>query len=1504
MSTRIQLRRDTAANWTTNNPTLALGEMGIETDTRKFKFGDGNTSWTSLAYASSESGDTIEAGENISITESSGTKTIDVKDVSKTITSGVLEGTHFDGFLYYTNATTTRDKLSITERVDKIYGYSVYSLADIEAGSTIHVKIPLFYAVTAQCGLVVFTDDELNVLLDRCYVDTDLGGLPSGDGKASANSWKVGFEPRIYIDEDFTVPEGATKMYVGVRPYGRWETVTINKEVERVEDFKSLTDDYMNATTTNTFSTSGETTTVSSVSLTESLAGLNNDVSSVVDSLRDDNVLVPASVSEGYMDLGTKGTNTSIEFKQNANYMYKTYNVTAGQMVRIKTKWISPLARLPIYVFADNNGVVKSSKIYQPIAANTCQLDVTDEVMKVPDDATKLYVGTNKILNFEPEASLGASSTSIEELTPMNTWDSWYQITNSKPVKQATAELYRTLIYNVSAFAGQTIRIKTYWYSGMLELPLITTTNELDDTGTVNCSLYYKQFAKKIADVADVDIEFTVPKSAKALYVAVRPEDIEHPEVECKVSTIASPKMLSVKNINSSVQALASNTNEPKYDINLLFIGNSLTQDAVSYVPWILNRLAPEVNYNIWMWYNGGYTLERQLEKWNSNGKAEMVSNWKKGDSKWTTYSNSITIQQTLAKGPFDVISLQEYFNYKTKYDSEDLQVYNDCLDFIRNNLSSPFYLAELLHQPHQTYNHPDFGPMDVNERFNFLVDSTKIMWNNLPMQSIIPGGFAMYHAKDTILHSLGTTGDTYFDTTHAQEGIGCQMLGWITAEWILRHIGYPGGVLNDPTPITSSIQSSLNIPGANGSVVTGSTAQYRVAQELAANAFKECDAIFGTQKAKTGDLDNDAGFLKQEEVINITDEKIFSGTTGENITATASGCPYVMADYMQFNGKVLTSIKFLVKAAGTFTFGIYPNATDIAATVGQYSSYVKLFKITTTSDDIDSRIEYVLDGSDNRVTILDSSYLTDEGIAIPDTGIVGLGDATETPVWGVNARNSDTSGYWRNSSENVFYATKSGTQFTNVSKTGNAGFTIKAKLPSTHKEILPVITKKSHMKEVLAHVAMSENPLTPAGNTNAPYIYRESSTLQNRWITEFGFKATAVGKQCTVVLGEISGSATEIVLGNYDIAFVITADTTDFTNYKLDGSDPRVEMNPNVLTNGRLYVDDRHTLGFSTQNTTNDGWYCITNNNDQYKQDIVHPRETFYGTKNWSERPAKNYSTFNGCLAFNIKTEYEIMDSQSTNINPLKGKKISFLGDSISTFNSYMPAGYSPYYPCADVQDVEQTWWMQIVRKGDMVLGQNCGWAGSTVTGACTGSSAAAGCSDQRIADLALNGIPDIVVCFIGVNDIRTNVAKGNFTFDSQLPANSGTISTFSEAYALMVSKIMNAYRHTRVFCCSILENRNIPSGSSIDPYVYPFTNDTGFTIPQLNNCIKDICLCLGAEFVDLHACGINFWNMEEYAQDALAPSKACHPNANGCKLMADKIYGTIAQAYNCGNY
>ena len=53
----LQMRNDTAANWTSRNPILAKGEMGVEIDTKKFKFGDGITSWQDRSSASSKEDD-------------------------------------------------------------------------------------------------------------------------------------------------------------------------------------------------------------------------------------------------------------------------------------------------------------------------------------------------------------------------------------------------------------------------------------------------------------------------------------------------------------------------------------------------------------------------------------------------------------------------------------------------------------------------------------------------------------------------------------------------------------------------------------------------------------------------------------------------------------------------------------------------------------------------------------------------------------------------------------------------------------------------------------------------------------------------------------------------------------------------------------------------------------------------------------------------------------------------------------------------------------------------------------------------------------------------------------------------------------------------------------------------------------------------------------------------------------------------------------------------------
>jgi len=54
MAVQIQFRRDIAAAWTSANPTLAEGELGLETDTGQFKVGNGVDSWTVLSYSGAQ----------------------------------------------------------------------------------------------------------------------------------------------------------------------------------------------------------------------------------------------------------------------------------------------------------------------------------------------------------------------------------------------------------------------------------------------------------------------------------------------------------------------------------------------------------------------------------------------------------------------------------------------------------------------------------------------------------------------------------------------------------------------------------------------------------------------------------------------------------------------------------------------------------------------------------------------------------------------------------------------------------------------------------------------------------------------------------------------------------------------------------------------------------------------------------------------------------------------------------------------------------------------------------------------------------------------------------------------------------------------------------------------------------------------------------------------------------------------------------------------------------
>ena len=130
MADLIQIRRDTAANWTSANTVLAQGELGAETDTSKIKIGDGATAWTSLTYL-------IDAGGYLTATS---TNTLTNKTLGATTLSGELTGAdqivsaiNLKDYAEVTNAIGSTG--GGTQDIDLTLGNSVTATVDTSANT-------------------------------------------------------------------------------------------------------------------------------------------------------------------------------------------------------------------------------------------------------------------------------------------------------------------------------------------------------------------------------------------------------------------------------------------------------------------------------------------------------------------------------------------------------------------------------------------------------------------------------------------------------------------------------------------------------------------------------------------------------------------------------------------------------------------------------------------------------------------------------------------------------------------------------------------------------------------------------------------------------------------------------------------------------------------------------------------------------------------------------------------------------------------------------------------------------------------------------------------------------------------------------------------------------------------------------------------------------------------------------------------------------------------------
>lgn len=146
---RQQQRHDTAANFTSFNPTLFAGEIGFETDTGKFKIGTGAVVWTSLPYATVPGG--VGAIVNADISASAAivdTKLATISTAGKVsgaaitggniITSGTISTTNTFGYSAGAGGTATQSTNKATGvTLNKITGQITTNNAQLNAGAEV-----------------------------------------------------------------------------------------------------------------------------------------------------------------------------------------------------------------------------------------------------------------------------------------------------------------------------------------------------------------------------------------------------------------------------------------------------------------------------------------------------------------------------------------------------------------------------------------------------------------------------------------------------------------------------------------------------------------------------------------------------------------------------------------------------------------------------------------------------------------------------------------------------------------------------------------------------------------------------------------------------------------------------------------------------------------------------------------------------------------------------------------------------------------------------------------------------------------------------------------------------------------------------------------------------------------------------------------------------------------------------------------------------------------------
>ena len=221
--------------------------------------------------------------------------------------------------------------------------------------------------------------------------------------------------------------------------------------------------------------------------------------------------------------------------------------------------------------------------------------------------------------------------------------------------------------------------------------------------------------------------------------------------------------------------------------------------------------------------------------------------------------------------------------------------------------------------------------------------------------------------------------------------------------------------------------------------------------------------------------------------------------------------------------------------------------------------------------------------------------------------------------------------------------------------------------------------------------------------------------------------------------------------------------------------------------------------------------------------------------------------------------------------ISAYAGKKLSILGDSLSTFNGVSDPN-TAYYPAGDVEGSGLTYWGLVAGDMEMTLEQVNAYGGSTVAM----SSYTPMCSDTRLAAL---GNPDVIILQGGTNDIYSNIASGTW----QGTGSDIDTSKFIPAYTKCINYLQQNYPNALI----------IAIGPTLIGSARPDFRKycTVENVDRITENEREVCRILGAKFIDTRDLVMNLGNIDGYTIDQLHWNyKLMHAVANAIEEEMNK--------------